>query len=859
MAEEQQNDKFRKEVIGYLKKQDYGSQRFGPLKSNQEGNESLANILMDIQADGFEKTSDALGTLGKELVDNLKDLNESALMGDADSQAILLDQLKAYQSMIPLLEENNDEQREAKKRLTMLYAQSSEAMKKNSKFYNRLVEGAKSLMPAASGFLTAMTAKSPIAGAMVNFALEKFQARSARKDQAKEQAMKSLMKTFGAMSTSSSPTSPVKVPSDGGPWQNQTNDPEFQEGIEEGIVEELKLLNNQQMEELKNKLTELFDVTTEELNTIERIAQFLAPIASDEAQMEAEKQMDEQTSVLREIANGVNKNQDGSGKNGSGKNGGKGFLGGLFGDFSDWKAGLDILKAAALRLFPKVKMLGRLFSRFAIPVTLAIGIGKGLYNGVKKWMNGGTFAEALATGLTSTGDLLLDIFTFGYGDAVKQWFSEKGAFILDPIFKAYDTIVDFVSDTMTKVTDTIKTAIKTISDTIYKAKKLFDDIGDRGMDAVFDRLTGNDTSQEALDAAQAASDKAFQEEKRKKAEKAALDEQRKKDIWSPIDNTSPVAAATPELRAANAKVAAEAAVKAAPSGQGGTGIPPVAATSPMRVSDQGMIPSNTPAGFNPDFNWDSFKEKIGYAESGGKYDIVGGASNKFSGKYQMGHYALKDAGLLAMDAKDTELDDESKWLIPGGRQAFLNDPKMQEEAYSKYIGKMRGYTAAQLKKQGIDFESLPTHQQASLVASAHLTGPQTAVKQFTSGEVSYDQFGTGNNKYATLGAESQLFPTAAPKSVTQLGTSVAPGPELATDTVPRAESNMNILESATGQVKQAETASRAQVEARNSTVNVKNTNIAGTGGTGGAPTGGTAPNSPRHADPTIALFDYALV
>jgi hypothetical protein len=86
----------------------------------------------------------------------------------------------------------------------------------------------------------------------------------------------------------------------------------------------------------------------------------------------------------------------------------------------------------------------------------------------------------------------------------------------------------------------------------------------------------------------------------------------------------------------------------------------------------------------------------------------------------------------------------------------------------------------------------------------------------------------------------------------------APAAELATNVTPKAEANVNALESASTKVKADETISRAKVESKNSQVNIQNNKIAGASSGGGPPSGGTGANSPRHLDPTIEKFSPLL-
>ena len=176
-----------------------------------------------------------------------------------------------------------------------------------------------------------------------------------------------------------------------------------------------------------------------------------------------------------------------------------------------------------------------------------------------------------------------------------------------------------------------------------------------------------------------------------------------------------------------------------------------------------LTPFYQPKGFNKDFDFYSFKEAIAKKESGGVYNIVGGSSDKFTGKYQMGVSALIDSGLMKEGSKD--VNDPSQWLLPGGREAFLNNPAVQEKAYASYIEKMRNYTSHSLNKYGVDFDRLSTEDQAGVVASAHLTGQDSAARLFVEGKTDEDAFGTKNSEYFKIAKESQQSPVFVRKEV----------------------------------------------------------------------------------------------
>lgn len=974
-VENEQSSRFRKEILNYLKKQDYGSVSLGPLRSNQQGNEQLASILMDMKTDLSGEKVESLGSLGKELAEKLDEINQEAIMGSAADQSVLHEQLKAFQSMIPLLEESTAEQRAAKKALDIHYRNSANAMKQNGKLYNRLVEGAKSMLPAASGFLTAMTAKSPIAGAMVNFALEKFQERGKRKDDAQKDSFKALVKSFDSITFSDkkekkkkekkervetaqaakTPTANVppvitSAPSSNKPVMASVSEPqdpnsispermlspaealasdpeEFKAGLGEGIGAELENLNEDELNVLRTQLAELFGVTEEELETLDQIKQLLVENTAAEMESPSEDGSDPNSISPERLITQVNESSPEFGepnagfgedgvvielgalrtqladlyglteeelstieqikqiledstsneedleaerraaaqgrflKGGEGKEKSKGGLGGMLADFlglADIKAAFDIVKkGASAKFFGSLIKVGKFFARWALPLTLAISIGKGLYDGVKKWQSGAGIWEAIKTGLTSTGDLIIDIFTFGHGKQIKDWISEKGSSIIDPIFKAYDSIVSWISDTMTSVMDTIEKAKNAIKSIIGGAVKLFKDVEERGMDAVFDRLTGNDTSQGAADAAQAASDKASRDKKRRASIKAEMDVQKAKDIWAPIDNTSPAKAATPELR--QAALATSTPVPSSQMAQ--------PQTSPMSISDtqtsfidslksQGITDPNevsnvlaqvqAESGFKPRSESMNYKatrlfDMFGKGNAGGnkvRFETVADAQKVIDqGPEAVGNtiyggrmgnapdegFKYRGRGLHQLTGKDNYQKYGDKIGVDlVNNPDMANDPKIAAQLASVYF--------AEAKQRGTNLGDINSIGKAVGYAG----GPAE----------------TRNRANLAEGFKSQLG------QMSSSGTS----PALDSTAIPSSDAKVDRIETASTMVKESETQSRALVASRNSTpggvtnnvIQQTSNNSGGGGGNPGLTRSYNVDPTLRHQSPVLA-------
>ena len=68
--------------------------------------------------------------------------------------------------------------------------------------------------------------------------------------------------------------------------------------------------------------------------------------------------------------------------------------------------------------------------------------------------------------------------------------------------------------------------------------------------------------------------------------------------------------------------------------------------------------------------WEIYRNTIASIESGGKYDISGGANNHYDGRYQLGRDAKIDASRIA-GVPNPGHDDK-------GRESFRKDPKLQE-------------------------------------------------------------------------------------------------------------------------------------------------------------------------------------
>jgi hypothetical protein len=162
-----------------------------------------------------------------------------------------------------------------------------------------------------------------------------------------------------------------------------------------------------------------------------------------EADIENQKLMQEQTELLRSIAEntgGARKPNDAQ-KPKEESGGGGGFLDGIMG-----MLGSGILKAAKFLFNPKNLM--KAFTKFLLPAMIIGSLINGIMDGFKAFMETGSIAEALIAGFGG----ILSFLTFGLIDAetirsLVDWFS---SFVTDFIIQPLKDFFGFLGDSFDK-------------------------------------------------------------------------------------------------------------------------------------------------------------------------------------------------------------------------------------------------------------------------------------------------------------------------------------------------------------------------------------------------------------------------
>lgn len=147
----------------------------------------------------------------------------------------------------------------------------------------------------------------------------------------------------------------------------------------------------------------------------------------------------------------------------------------------------------------------------------------------------------------------------------------------------------------------------------------------------------------------------------------------------------------------------------------------------------------------------SLMDLLRQRESGGNY----GAQNSlgYSGAYQFGAQALEDLGYLKPGTSkqgNKALNNPENWTIQGGKEAFLNNKELQDEAFRKFTS----LNERKLRNLGIVNENTDPQQLNAYLAAAHLAGPG-GVQRLVRGQDRRDAYGTPASEYYKLGMKAK--------------------------------------------------------------------------------------------------------
>lgn len=148
---------------------------------------------------------------------------------------------------------------------------------------------------------------------------------------------------------------------------------------------------------------------------------------------------------------------------------------------------------------------------------------------------------------------------------------------------------------------------------------------------------------------------------------------------------------------------------------------------------------------------ESLEDILGARESSGNPKSINTLG--FAGKFQFGAPALETVGFLKKGKGrlgNKAMRNPENWAIPGGFEAYLNNPALQDVAMKRLMAS----NEAALRKRGAITKDTPRNVINGLLASAHLSGVGGAIKAMKGIPVR-DAYGTSNIDYYRMGMRAR--------------------------------------------------------------------------------------------------------
>lgn len=177
-----------------------------------------------------------------------------------------------------------------------------------------------------------------------------------------------------------------------------------------------------------------------------------------------------------------------------------------------------------------------------------------------------------------------------------------------------------------------------------------------------------------------------------------------------------------------------------------------------------------------DQQYNAFREAVASIESsGGKYQLRGGSSKRFSGAYQIGGKEIQEVAKRLGETAPTMKVKGRR--TPVANEQFLNDPRMQERYFDEYVT-MHHERLMKNKK----YAAMAPEDRIKIHGMAHNAGAGAASKYIRTGQISRDAAGTHPEKYAhRIGTQLAGLKTASNMAMASAkpaaSTPVATGPQ----------------------------------------------------------------------------------
>lgn len=146
-----------------------------------------------------------------------------------------------------------------------------------------------------------------------------------------------------------------------------------------------------------------------------------------------------------------------------------------------------------------------------------------------------------------------------------------------------------------------------------------------------------------------------------------------------------------------------------------------------------------------DMEWLVFANGVAYSETDNyNYDVKNPKTN-FYGKFQMGAKALSYSNISIYNDYSTNTQTTS--VAFRDFMSLDKGPKIQSDAYARYIAKQYEYAIKNFNEKNVDFRTLPRPIQLACISASHLAGQKHVYDLWKSGKVARDGSGVGNSVY----------------------------------------------------------------------------------------------------------------
>ena len=381
----------------------------------------------------------------------------------------------------------------------------------------------------------------------------------------------------------------------------------------------------------------------------------------------------------------------------------------------------------------------------------------GAFDSIKKF--GGEVYDNMKESITSVYDGLKD-----FGNVAYDKIGETITSISDNVVKAKDNVLSLIKDN--KAEESVTPSIPMSEQDTYTENNTGSADSGAARKTANERRAANrqanNTSVKGIDDEASSTKPEIFNPNNESSSTSATDTSKPNEDTSPSKNAPSFGIETGGGAVTSMQRGSSNTIPGSLKGQATSATPTMAGGA---ISDESSTQLAQKIGLSKD-QWEIYRNTIASIESGGKYDISGGAGNHYDGRYQLGRDAKIDAARIA-GVSNPGHDDK-------GREAFRKDPKLQELLFAGLTVANDGY----LKNLSKTYRDADVTKKMEILAYAHNQGAGGAAKWLESGVAGKDAFGTAGTKYSTAIASNlkgETSPSTNMAAGIREGRGVGPG------------------------------------------------------------------------------------